>query len=201
MALHSDLARSMKNRTTLLEDFAAVPDHKVAEIVDGELYVSPRPASPHARATSVLGVRIGGPFDQGLGGPGGWWILDEPELHLGEDVLVPDLAGWRCERMPVVPSAPYFTIAPDWVCEVVSPSTERLDRRRKQPAYAREGVGHLWLVNPLARTLEVHRLTPEGWLLVATHADAERLRAEPFAAVELELGGLWIATDPVGDVE
>ena len=199
MALHSDSARSMKSPTTLLEDFAAVPDHKVAEIVDGELYASPRPASPHARAASILGADLIGLFDRGRGGPGGWWVLFEPELHFDEDVLVPDLAGWRRERMQAVPNAPFFTLAPDWVCEVVSPSTERLDRRRKQPVYARESVGHLWLVNPLARTLEVHRLTSEGWLLVATHADAERLRAEPFEAVELDLSGLWIATDPVGD--
>jgi Uma2 family endonuclease len=182
---------TMKTRATY-EDLLAVPDHKVAEILDGELFVSPRPAAPHARTASVLGVEIGSPFDRGRGGPGGWWILDEPELHLGEDVLVPDLAGWRRERMSTVPNAAFFTLAPDWVCEVVSHSTEQIDRRRKQPIYAREGVSHLWFVNPLARTLEVYRRSPDGWLLAATHAGAEQVRAEPFDAVELELAALWI---------
>jgi Uma2 family endonuclease len=182
---------TMKTRATY-EDLLAVPDHNVAEILDGELFVSPRPAAPHARAASVLGVEIGGPFDRGRSGPGGWWLLDEPELHFGEDVLVPDLAGWRRERMPSVPKAPFFTLAPDWVCEIVSPSTEQIDRRHKQPIYAREGVSHLWLVNPLARTLEVYRRSPDGWLLAVTHADAERARVEPFDAVELELAALWI---------
>ena len=181
----------MKTRATY-EDLLAVPDDKVAEILDGELFVSPRPAVPHARTSSVLGNEIGGPFDRGRGGPGGWWVLDEPELHLGDDVLVPDLAAWRRERLPTLPKAAFFTLAPDWVCDVVSPSTEQIDRRRKQPIYAREGVSHLWLVNPLARTLEVFRRSPDGWLLAATHAGAERVRAEPFEAVELELAALWI---------
>jgi len=191
MAFSTGRSGTMKTRATY-EDLLAVPDHKVAEILDGELVVSPRPAAPHARASSVLGVEIGSPFDRGRGGPGGWWVLDEPELHLGDDVLVPDLAGWRRARMPAVPNAPFFTLAPDWICEVVSPSTEQIDRRRKQPIYAREGVSHLWLVNPLARTLEVFRRSPDGWLLAATHAAAERVRAEPFEAVELELAALWI---------
>jgi Uma2 family endonuclease len=182
---------SIRPRATY-DDLLAVPDNKVAEIVDGELFVSPRPASPHARSASVLGVELGGAFDRGRGGPGGWWLLDEPELHFGEDVLVPDLAAWRRERMPAVPNAAFFTLAPDWVCEVASPSTEQLDRRRKRPVYAREGVAHLWIVNPLARTLEVHRLTPQGWLVTATHADADRVRAEPFEALELDLAALWI---------
>ena len=191
MAFVSGPSGKMKTRATY-EDLLAVPDHKVAEILDGELFVSPRPAAPHARAASVIGADIGSPFDRGRGGPGGWWVLYEPELHFGEDVLVPDLAGWRRERMPAVPNAPFFTLAPDWVCEVVSPSTEQIDRRRKQPIYRREGVLHLWLVNPLARTLEVYRSSPDGWLLAATHAGAEQVRAEPFEAVELELAALWI---------
>lgn len=191
MAFVSGLSGHMKTRATY-EDLLAVPDHKVAEILDGELFVSPRPAAPHARAASVIGADIGSPFDRGRGGPGGWWVLNEPELHLGDDVLVPDLAGWRRERMPAIPNTPFFTLAPDWVCEVVSPSTEQIVRRRKQPIYAREGVSHLWFVNPLARTLEVFRLSPGGWLLGATHAGAERVRAEPFEAVELELAALWI---------
>jgi Uma2 family endonuclease len=183
-------SRIEKPRATY-EDLLKVPNDKVAEIVDGELYVSPRPAAPHALAASVLGVDLGGPFHLGRGGPGGWWIVYEPELHLGEDILVPDLAGWKRERMPEFPRTAFFTLAPDWVCEVLSPSTERLDRARKLGVYAREGVASAWLVNPEARTLEVCRRLEERWLLLATHASDARVRAEPFDAVELDLLPLW----------
>jgi len=172
-------------------DLQQVPPHRVAEIVDGELHVSPRPASRHALASSRLGSELGPPFDRGRGGPGGWWILDEPEVHFGEDVLVPDLAGWRRERMPEFPDTAFFTLAPDWVCEVVSPGTERLDRAKKMPVYAREDVLHLWLLNPVARTLEVYRLAEGRWLLLATDEGSARVRAEPFDAVELDLTSLW----------
>jgi Uma2 family endonuclease len=184
------MASPLKRRATY-DDLLQVPPNRVAEIVDGELHVSPRPASRHALASSRLGSELGPPFDRGRGGPGGWWILDEPELHLGGDVLVPDLAGWRRERMPEFPDTPAFTLAPDWVCEVVSPNTERLDRARKMPVYARENVSHLWLVNPVARTLEAYRLAEGRWLLLATHEGAARVRAEPFDAVELDLTSLW----------
>ena len=132
-----------------------VPDYMVAELIDGELFTNPRPASPHARAKSVIGQDLS-PFDRHPGspaGPGGWWVLVEPELHFGADVLVPDLAGWRQERMPSIPNVPAFTLVPDWICEVISPSTGRLDRSRKMGVYAREGVRHLWFVDPLARSL------------------------------------------------
>ena len=176
-----------------------MPPHVVGEIVDGELHVSPRPASPHARASSVLGGQLGGSFDWGGSGPGGWILLDEPELHLGPDVLVPDLAGWRRERMPELPRAAFFTLAPDWVCEVISPSTARLDRVRKLRAYARERVHHVWLIDPDARTLEVYRLEGEHYVLLAQHEDDERVRAEPFDAIELELAALWIPPTPEKD--
>jgi len=189
--LYSGLVGSPAKRRATHDDLLGVPVHQVAEIVDGDLHVSPRPASLHARAASGLNRALGPPFDDGRGGPGGWWILFEPELHLGEDVLVPDLAGWRRERMPAFPDTAAFTLAPDWVCEVLSPATERLDRARKMPAYAREGVGHLWLVNPTARTLEAYRLGEGRWTLLATFEGSATFRAEPFAAVELELGRLW----------
>jgi hypothetical protein len=178
-------------RGATYEDLLQVPDHKVAEILDGDLHVSPRPASRHALASSGLGSLLGPPFHMGRGGPGGWWILDEPELHLGRDVLVPDLAGWRRERLPVFPDTAAFTLAPDWLCEVISPSTEGLDRGRKMPAYAREGVRHLWLLNPLSRTLEVCGLADGRWVLLATHVGSVAVRAEPFTEVELDLAPLW----------
>jgi Uma2 family endonuclease len=181
-------------RRATYDDLLKVPDTLVAEILDGELFTSPRPASPHARASSVLRSELD-PFDRrigGPGGPGGWWLLFEPELHLGADILVPDLAGWRRERMPVLQNVAYFELAPDWVCEVVSPSTARLDRVRKVPIYAREGVTHLWLVDPLQQTLEVFRLEGRHWVLLSTHGGAEIVRATPFEALELDMGRWWL---------
>jgi Uma2 family endonuclease len=180
------------------QDLLKLPDDKIGEIVDGDLYASPRPAVPHVVAHSALNSELGGPFQFGRGGPGGWWILVEPELHLGDDTLVPDLAGWRRERLPCMPNAPALTLSPDWVCEVLSPSTERLDRVRKLPAYARHLVGHAWLVNPLTRTLEVFRREGERWVLVATQADDAIVRAEPFDAIELDLLRLWGEERPAG---
>jgi Uma2 family endonuclease len=171
-------------------DLYDVPEHFVAEIFDGELYASPRPALPHAHAASVLGAKLGQPFHRG--GPGGWVILDEPELHFGNDVLVPDLAGWRRERLPTVPAAAYMTLAPDWVCEVLSPSTEPLDRGAKLRIYARESVSYAWLVDPLQRSLEVLSLGLGRWKPLASHEGVARVRVPPFDAIELELGALWI---------
>jgi Uma2 family endonuclease len=186
-------APAEKSRRATYADLQAVPDHRVAEIIDGVLHVSPRPASPHARASSLLTIDLGSAFYRGRGGPGGWVILDEPELHLGPepDVLVPDLAGWRRERMPEVPDVPAFTLAPDWVCEVLSPSTEAMDRAEKMPVYARECVVHVWLVDPVLQTLEVLRLEGAGWLLLATYHGDRAVRAEPFHAIELDLAGIW----------
>ena len=182
-----------KPRRATYADLIAVPDPLVAEIVDGELITSPRPASLHARSSSRLTINLGGPFDCGRDGPGGWVILDEPELHLGPepDVLVPDLAGWRRERMPELPDTVFFTMAPNWVCEVLSPSTEKVDRAGKMPIYAREKIAHLWLVNPILQTLEVFRLESQGWLLATVHQGNQKVRAEPFDAIELDLAGLW----------
>jgi Uma2 family endonuclease len=182
-------------RRATYEDLMQVPDTKVAEIIDGELYVSPRPASPHAYAATQLGVDVAGPFGRDPADPatpGGWWIALEPELHFGEDVVVPDWAGWRRERLPVFPNVPFFTQAPDWVCEVISPSTGRLDRTRKMGVYAREGVGHLWFVDPLAQTVEVYRLEAGRWVVVITHSGDDAARMEPFAGVELQLARWWL---------
>jgi len=188
-----------KRRATYA-DLLAVPEHLVAEILDGELVVSPRPAARHARASSVIASDLAGPFDRGPEGPppplGGWWLLYEPELHLGADVIVPDLAGWRRERMPQIPDVAAFTLAPDWVCEVISPSTARIDRVRKMAIYAREKVGHLWLVDPAAHTLEVYRLDGARWTVAGNHAASEHVRAAPFEAVEIDIARWWIDPDP-----
>jgi Uma2 family endonuclease len=191
-------AEKLRRRATYA-DLEAVAPNKVAELIRGTLHVMPRPAPRHARASTSLTGRLHGPFDLGDGGPGGWWILDEPELHFpdptapGEDdAIVPDLAGWRRERMPVLPKEAFFRLAPDWICEVLSKSTEDVDRDEKMPIYAREGVRHAWLIDPVARTLEVHALGAGGvWGKPLVHRDLERVRVEPFEAIELDLSVLW----------
>jgi Uma2 family endonuclease len=170
------------------DDLREVPDTFVAEMFDGELYAFPRPAIPHTRAASKLGAKLDGPFDR----PGGWLILDEPELHFRNDVLVPDLAAWRRERLPKLSPDAYFTLAPDWVCEVLSASTEAIDRSKKLRIYAREGVTHAWLLDPLRQTLEVLQLEGGRWIELAVHDGRAVVRAPPFDAVDLELGALWI---------
>ena len=189
-------ARKQATYTDLLQ----VPERFVAEIIDGALTTAPRPSFPHARAVSIISRQLD-PFDRGTGGPdgpGGWWILFEPELHLGADILVPDIAGWRRERMPVLEDVPYSELAPDWVCEVVSPSTGRSDRVLKMPIYAREQVGHLWLVDPGLRTLEVYGLEAQRWVVLRTHGGDETVRAEPFESIELDLGRWWLEQEAEG---
>jgi Uma2 family endonuclease len=181
------------------EDLCRVPDTMVAEILDGELYATPRPASPHTHAGSAIGADLHSAFERRPGepgGPGGWWLLIEPELHLGPDVVVPDVAGWRRERMPVMPNAPFFTLAPDFICEIASPRRGRIDRVKKLPIYAREGVANVWIVDPLEQTLEVLRLEAGRWVLLVTHGGDERVRPEPFAAVELDLTRWWLPEAP-----
>ena len=189
MAAHPSEAL-VRGRATY-QDVLAAPAHMVAEIVNGKLYTHPRPAPAHAIASSVLGGELNPPFHRGRDGPGGWWILHEPELHLGEDILVPDLAGWRRERMTDYPDTAFFTLAPDWVCEVLSPSTRRLDLQGKRPIYGREGVAHLWLIEPADRTLEAFELRDAKWLPIATAKENEPVSVRPFDAITFSLGDLW----------
>ncbi len=193
-ACYGEAVERARHKATY-DDLLKVPDTMVAEIIDGELYATPRPASPHALAASGVGSNVFGRFHRPRNGPeepGGWWILFEPEVHLGPDVVVPDIAGWGREKMPVLPNVTAFEQAPDWVCEVVSPTTAGIDRVRKMRIYARESVGHLWLVEALAKTLEVYRLQGGQWLVASTHAGSEHVRAEPFAAVELDIARWWL---------
>lgn len=174
------------------DDLLKVPDDKVAEIVEGELYASPRPRTRHAHVGALLTAELVGAFHTGRRGPAGWWILYEPELHLGNDILVPDLAGWRRETLPVMPDVPALDVAPDWACEILSPSTIDLDLQRKLPAYARHRVTWLWLIDPAAKTLEVFRRESDGWARLGSYRDDDRVHAEPFDAVEIELSPLWL---------
>jgi Uma2 family endonuclease len=190
--LVSVMADPARRRATY-DDVLAAPPHHVAQVIDGELDLQPRPAGPHALAASTLGMDLGTPFQRGRGGPGGWWIVHEPELHLGPepDIVVPDLAGWRVERLPEYPDTPFVVLPPDWACEVLSDSTRRIDRVGKMRVYARERVPHVWHVDPRAHTLEVFRLDGDTYRLVAAHAGDEHARLEPFDAIELELDALW----------
>jgi Uma2 family endonuclease len=186
-------------RQALYDEYCAVPPHQRAEIINGTLYVMSRPAPRHANATTVLGGELNGAFQRRRGGPGGWWILFEPELHLVQlEPMSPDIAGWRIERMPTLPETAHFTLPPDWVCEVLSKSTESIDRDKKLPIYAAHGVSHVWLIDPLAKTLEVYTLDEEHrWRDVRIYEGDRVVRAEPFAAIEIDLGELWIPTsDP-----
>lgn len=190
-------ARKSTLRPEVLAAFHSVPETRIAEILDGELFTQARPAPPHSRAGSRLNMTLGGPFDLGSGGPGGWVILYEPELWLGPgpDIVVPDLAGWRRERMPNPLSDgvtdAHYDLGPDWVCEIVSPSTEGVDRGKKRRIYRQAGVRHLWLLSPDSRTLEVYRLEDGAWREVETYGGEMKIRAEPFDAVELDLALVW----------
>ena len=199
-------APAKKTRPATYADLEAAPDHLVAELIGGELILSPRPAPPHVVATSVIAThtiaafQIGGRGPGGAG-PGGWWIMFEPELHFGPplEVVVPDIAGWRRERMPRPPDTAAFELAPDWICEVLSPSTAGTDRVRKMATYAREGVAHLWLVDPLAHTLEVYRLEGDRWIVASTHAGDVAARAEPFDAVPMDMSQWWLPEEPIAE--
>ncbi len=171
-------------------DVLDAPPHKIAEIIDGELHLQPRPASLHAFACSRLGGLLDGPFGFGRGGPGGWWIVFEPELHLGEDILVPDLAGWRRTTMPDYPDAPFFTLAPDWVCEVLSPSTRSIDLGGKRGIYAREGVKHLWFIEPAGRSLQACELREGGWASLGAAREADTVSLPPFDDTNFPLDAL-----------
>lgn len=173
------------------ENLLKVPGNQIGQILAGELVVLPRPSGPHAVAASILGGDLSGPFHRGRGGPGGWWILFEPEIHLGAQVVVPDLAGWRRQRLPTYPRTPFVDQSPDWVCEILSDSTRGIDRVRKMPIYAAYQVQHAWLIDPDAQTLEVFSLNSGRWTLIATFEGAAQVQAAPFDEVVIELAALW----------
>lgn len=176
-------------------------DSATEERIGGAVLMSPRPAPAHVHVASQIHGFIhraysGGDDDSGPGGgsgdgPGGWWIYHEPELRLGEDKLVPDIAGWRRASMPVLPDEAFFRQAPAWVCEVLSESTEAWDRVKKMPVYAAHQVQHVWLVDPLLRTLEVFQLEGSRYLLLNAYLGDGVVEAEPFTALRLNLGRVW----------
>ncbi len=178
-------------RPATYQDVLDAPPNQVAEVVAGKLYTQPRPAMRHALASSAIGGKLMPSFTFGDGGPGGWWILYEPELHVGGDIIVPDLAGWQHKTMPDYPDDAYCRIPPDWVCEVLSPSTRRVDQSEKRAVYAREAVSHLWFVDPDAKTLEAFELRAGQWVLLTTLSDDESVSVPPFDAITFPLNALW----------
>jgi Uma2 family endonuclease len=182
----------LKPRTATYAELEALPSNMVGEIVCGRLYAHPRPAPRHAVSANALGSEVTGPFDwRRRGGPGGWIFMVEPELHLGPHVVVPDIAGWKIERLSPFPDTAFIETPPDWLAEILSPSTQSLDRTDKLAVYAEYGVGHCWYVDPIAQTLEVFALTGNKWLLAATFKDADPVTAPPFEAHTFPLDVLW----------
>jgi Uma2 family endonuclease len=179
-------------------DVLAAPENLVAEIIDGELVTHPRPSPRHGLAATALSAELAPPFQRGQGGPGGWIFIVEPELHLGEDVVVPDVAAWRVERLAGIPERGGIKVVPDWVCEVLSASTERRDRGVKRHIYARAGVGHLWLLDPRHQSLEVSALEGGRWVFVGAWNSDETVGAPPFEAFSFSLADLWPLDRPLG---
>jgi Uma2 family endonuclease len=178
-------------KKAVYEDLYSIPDNMIGEIIHGELIAMPRPSFRHSNAAAGITDEIRGPFHIGRGGPGGWIILYEPEVCLGENLLVPDIAGWKKERLPKPPDENYTIVPPDWVCEVLSPSTVRIDRIRKMHIYAQFNVPYSWLIDPVARTLEVFKLESGRWILLSAHSDNDKVHAEPFEEIEIALQNLW----------
>ncbi len=185
------------NQTNLYAQLEALPANMTGELIDGRLIAQPRPAGPHGLVESVLGMEIGPPYQHGRNGPGGWWIIDEPEVHFIHDieVTVPDIAGWRKEKMPRIPKTHRYEIVPDWICEIASPSTEATDRTKKMPLYARYGVQYLWLVQPLLKILEIYQLKNDKWLNIDNYKDDDKVSAVPFQETVIQLQDLWIVDE------
>lgn len=176
------------------QDLFSIPENMTGEIINGELLVTPRPSRKHGYTATVLSGELEPSYHRGRGGPGGWIFIIEPELGLGEDILVPDLAGWKRERFPVIEETNYITVAPNWVCEVLSPSTFRLDKIRKMPLYAQNGVEHLWFVDPATLTLDAFRLEAGLWVVLGSYGENDQVRVEPFQEIEINLSDLWLET-------
>lgn len=186
------MAEPAKKQATY-EDLCNVPENMTGEIIDGELIVTPRPARRHVHAASALGIEVAPSYQFGRGGPGGWIIYDEPEIYFdAKNTIVPDLAGWRKERLTTPPEEHRFTVPPDWICEVLSPKTASNDRIKKMRTFARHGVPYVWLIDPLLKTLEVFKLEAGRWFLSDAFEGNEKIRAEPFQEIEIDLGILWL---------
>jgi Uma2 family endonuclease len=184
--------RDTAEKVVTYEDLYSIPENSIGEIIDGELLVTPRPSPRHMNVVTALSEEIGPPYRRGRGGPGGWIFLSETEIRLGEDIVVPDLAGWRKERFPKELEYNWIAVPPDWICEVLSPGTFRHDKVKKMPLYALHGVGHIWLIDPNAMTMDAFRLESSRWSLLASFCENDKVRVEPFQEIEISLGDLWV---------
>ena len=191
------MAKVMQKRATYA-DVEAAPEDVIAEIIDGELVTQPRPAPRHNAAASQLILELGSPFQKGRGGPGGWIFLFETEVKFGEDVLVPDVSAWRAERFTSHPETNYVSVRPDWVCEILSASTETRDRTVKRRIYADYGVPHYWLLDPRQQILEAFELADGKWMLSGSWRSADMVSAPPFDAITFSLADLWPLDKPLG---
>jgi Uma2 family endonuclease len=186
------MAQPPKKNATY-DDLHGIPENTIGEIIDGKLTVTPRPSKQHVYAASVLEIELGAPYQFGRGGgPGGRVILVKPEIKLGENIVVPDLAGWKKERFPGTETTNWVSASPDWVCEVLSPGTLRTDKIKKMPFYGRHGVQHLWFLDPAAKTLDVFRLESDKWVVAGLFVEDDKVRAEPFQEIEIDLNNLWL---------
>jgi len=174
------------------KDLYKIPENMTGEIINGELVVTPRPSRKHGYSTTALGAAVVPSYQFGRGGGlGGWVIIIEPEIGFGENIMVPDIAGWKEDRYPEEEPHNWISVVPDWICEVLSPNTLRVDKVRKMPIYARHGVPYFWLIDPAAETLDVFRLASGQWTLLGTYVEDDKVRAEPFGEIEINLSDLW----------
>lgn len=182
-----------QRQSNLYDDLLDLPDSVTGEILAGQLYAHPQPGGKHVLVASNLVVEIGGPYHRGRGGPGSWWILQEPEVHLSmnDEVVVPDVAGWQKERLPEIPDSNKFTVLPDWVCEILSPSTSSIDREIKKPLYAQYGVRYLWLVSPEDKELEAFKLIDGDWKTQGMFDASDHVAVEPFDSAAFRLRDLF----------
>jgi Putative restriction endonuclease len=173
------------------QDILDLPEGVVGEIIKGVLHSKPRPRVPHVRVALKLVGKVAGPFDTDDDGPGGWLFLQEVELHLGQEIVVPDMAGWKRERFPGLANDAFLTVPPDWVCEILSPSTAQKDRALKANIYASEGVGYMWLIDPQLKTLEAYKNHSGQWLQLGVITEGAEVKIEPFDAAPFKLDTLW----------
>ncbi|MBF0102744.1 MAG: Uma2 family endonuclease [Desulfobacterales bacterium] len=178
-------------REVCYDDLYSIPNSMIGQIIDGDLIAMPRPTYRHSNVVSALEDEIGPSYRRGRNGPGGWIILFEPEIQFGKNILVPDLAGWKKEHLPSPPETNWCEVSPDWVCEVLSPSTIRIDRIKKMNIYAAYNVPYVWLIHPIDKTFEVFKLEHGRWILLSIHGENDKVRAEPFQEVEIDLNTLW----------
>ncbi len=182
----------MEAAKTLLtyKDLLGLAEDVRAEILGGAMAMSPSALPRHSLAQRVLGSVIGGPFhdEHDAGGPGGWWIFPEVDVQLGvHDIVRPDLAGWRRERLQDPWDARPIRVVPDWICEIISPSNGSHDRVTKRALYARYGVSFYWLVDPHQCVLEALQLCDGKWLELGAWDASDAAGIQPFDAVTLEL--------------